>query len=320
MGRVILGAHDLTLTYPNGYGVRGVSLELQSGQIMGLLGPNGAGKTTTIRILTTLLPATSGTFTVDGVPATDAATIRGLIGVLPESTGYAQHRTARELLTYHGRLHGLDKSAASDVATSLLDDVGLGSRADSLVGSFSRGMRQRLGIARALVNDPRLVFLDEPTLGLDPSGQAELLDLIRRIAREREAGVILSTHLLAEAEELCDRIVIMNEGRVVKQGTTEEVRGVVTAARTARLLVTRADHERAASVLAHTSEVERSEPSMGQAGAFHITFRDEGRVAPLPGTGVFVALQSAGIRVLRFDLEPQRLSDAFLQLTREASA
>ena len=230
--------------------VADLSFEADAGEILGVLGPNGAGKTTAIRVLTTILAPTRGTFAVAGIPHTRAAEIRRRIGVLPESAGYPEHQTGDEYLRYHARLYGRSRAGARAVAAVLLDEVGLADRSRSLISTYSRGMRQRLGIARALVNEPQVVFLDEPTLGLDPAGQRQMLAIVRRIAQERGATVLLSTHLLAEVEETCTRVLILNRGRAVALGTVAEVAARAAAPRAARLSVPAADKERALRALA----------------------------------------------------------------------
>ena len=230
--------------------VADLSFEAAEGEILGVLGPNGAGKTTAIRVLTTILSPTRGTIAVAGVPHTRAAEIRRRIGVLPESAGYPEHQTGEEYLRYHARLYGRSRAGARAVAAVLLDEVGLADRAHSLISTYSRGMRQRLGIARALVNEPQVVFLDEPTLGLDPAGQRQMLAIVRRIAQERGATVLLSTHLLAEVEETCSRVLILNRGRAVALGTVAEVAARAAAPRAARLSIPAADKERALRALA----------------------------------------------------------------------
>ena len=230
--------------------VADLSFEADAGEILGVLGPNGAGKTTAIRVLTTILAPTRGTFAVAGIPHTRAAEIRRRIGVLPESAGYPEHQTGDEYLRYHARLYGRSRAGARAVAAVLLDEVGLADRSRSLISTYSRGMRQRLGIARALVNEPQVVFLDEPTLGLDPAGQRQMLAIVRRIAQERGATVLLSTHLLAEVEETCTRVLILNRGRAVALGTVAEVAARAAAPRAARLSIPAADKERALRALA----------------------------------------------------------------------
>src|SRR4030067_3244508 len=177
--REILVAEDLRKAYGPRAALLGLSFSLKAGRILGFLGPNGAGKTTSIRILTTMLEPESGRFVVDGISSDHPGEIRRRIGVLPENLGFPRQMTGIEYLTYFGQLYGRTKAEAREYGLSLLEDVGLHQRGKSLIGSYSHGMRQRIGIARALLNHPVVVFLDEPTLGLDPRGQQELRFLIR---------------------------------------------------------------------------------------------------------------------------------------------
>lgn len=218
-----LQAHQLRKSYDGVVALESFDLEVEAGKVVGFLGPNGAGKTTVIRILSTLLRPDSGTFAVAGIPHTRPVDIRRRLGVLPESAGYPAGQTGAEWLTYHGRLYGRTRGDARAAASRLLDEVGLAERGRTHIATYSRGMRQLLGIARALVNDPDVVFLDEPTLGLDPSGQVRVLELVTNMARLRGAGVVLSTHVLAEVEQVCDEVVILNRGRKVAEGTVSEV-------------------------------------------------------------------------------------------------
>ncbi|HTE65757.1 MAG TPA: ABC transporter ATP-binding protein, partial [Candidatus Binatia bacterium] len=221
----LLMAENLRMSYGSRLALRGLSFSLKAGRILGFLGPNGAGKTTAIRILTTIMQPSAGTFTVDGISSTEPDRIRRRIGVLPENLGFPKQMTGVEYLAFYGQLYGLSPQEAKVRAIALLADVGLEQRATSRIGTYSHGMRQRLGIARALINEPRVVFLDEPTLGLDPRGQQELLALIKRIARERAASVVLCSHLLSEIEGVCDDVVILNLGQVVAAGSVADVLG-----------------------------------------------------------------------------------------------
>jgi ABC-2 type transport system ATP-binding protein len=211
------------------YGARnaldGLTFATNPGEVVGLLGPNGAGKTTTIRLLTTILEPTAGTFAVAGIPGDRPTEIRRRIGVLPESAGYPQRQTGAEYLRYAARLFGRNRRDAREVTDRLLGDVGLGDRAGARISSYSRGMKQRLGIARALINDPAVVFLDEPTLGLDPAGQREILATIGEIAVRRNATVVLSTHTLTEVEQVCGSVLILDRGKLRAAGPIGEVVG-----------------------------------------------------------------------------------------------
>jgi ABC-2 type transport system ATP-binding protein len=245
-----LEAHALTKAYRTLVAVADLSFAASAGEVIGLLGPNGAGKTTAIRVLTTILAPSSGSFTVGGIPHTRSAEIRRRIGVLPESAGYPDRQTGIEFLCYHARLYGHSLVSARATAAALMGEVGLAERQASPISSYSRGMRQRLGIARALVNQPAVVFLDEPTLGLDPAGQEQVLRVVERISRQRAATVVLSTHMLAEVEEVCTRVLILNRGRLIADGTVAEVTRHAAAPRDALLRVPADAHERARQALA----------------------------------------------------------------------
>jgi ABC-2 type transport system ATP-binding protein len=281
------------------------------GEILGVLGPNGAGKTTGIRVLTTILRASSGTFAVAGVPCTRPAEIRRRIGVLPESAGYPRRQTGEEYLRHHARLYGSSRAGASAVARELLDQVGLSERGGSLIASYSRGMRQRLGLARTLVNHPRVVFLDEPTLGLDPAGQREVLAHLATIADEGGAAVLLSTHLLEEVERHCTRVLILNRGRLVADGTVAEVARWAAAPRRGRLEVAPGHAVKAGVVLACAPAVK--EVWHARPGALHVELAP----AAEPNDAI-AALLAARVPLESFEFEGARLSDAFLAMTEAA--
>jgi ABC-2 type transport system ATP-binding protein len=291
--------------------VADLSFEAEAGEILGVLGPNGAGKTTAIRVLTTILEPSNGSFAVAGVPHSRPAEIRSRIGVLPESAGYPERQTGEEYVRYHARLYGRNRDDARAAARSLLNEVGLGERSRSLISTYSRGMRQRLGIARALVNEPQVVFLDEPTLGLDPAGQRQILDTVRRIAAERGATVLLSTHLLAEVEETCSRVLILNRGRVAAQGTVVEVAARAAAPRSGRLRVPPEETEPALRALAALEGVEAA--AGAQPGLITVRLKEGDSM-----NAAVRAVVDAGIPLLSSELEGARLSDAFLAMTKAA--
>src|SRR4029453_1019177 len=240
----------LTKNYGGRSAVEDVSFSASQGEIVGLLGPNGAGKTTTIRLLTTVLEPTSGEFSIAGHPSTSSTEIRRCVGVLPESSGYPNHQTGAEYLRFYARLYGLSRSQARSLSAEMLGAVGLQDRGDSRISTYSRGRLQRLGIPGPMIKDPVVVFLEEPTLGLDPAGQAQVLDIIRSIAKARDATVLLSTHLLAEVEVICSKVVILNRGKVLISGSVGEVIKTALIEQSAQLRVPLELVERARNVLA----------------------------------------------------------------------
>ena len=204
--------------------VRGVDLAVHAGEIFGFLGPNGAGKSTTVRMLTTVLTITSGRALVMGVDvARDPDGARRRIGVALQEAGLDPRQTGRELLVLHGRLFGLDAARAAERAEELLTLVELNDAADRVIKGYSGGMQRRLDLAAALVHEPELLFLDEPTTGLDPASRLTIWEELRRI-NGRGTTVFLTTQYLEEADQLCDRIAIIDRGLIVRQGTPQELK------------------------------------------------------------------------------------------------
>lgn len=315
MAEVTLEARRLSKWFGTRAALDDVSFTAHAGDIIGLLGPNGAGKTTTIRLLSTVLAPSDGEFSVAGVPGTSAAEIRQRIGVLPESVGYPTHQTGAEYLRYHARLFGLGPEEATKVAARLLSRVGLAARSSSRISTYSRGMRQRLGIARTLVNDPDVVFLDEPTLGLDPAGQREVLDLVRDIAASRGTTVVLSTHTLPEIEEVCTAVLILDKGKVLAAGTVAEVTDTESVRRSSRLRVPVDQVGRARQVLAGFPGVTLLADE--RPDVIVLALADDGSVGM---NAVLSGVVDAGIPVLSFEVEGGRLRDAFLTMTNQATS
>jgi len=293
---------------------------------LGFLGPNGAGKTTSIRILTTMMEPESGRFVVDGIGSEHPEDIRRRIGVLPENLGFPRQMTGIEYLTYFGQLYGQTSAQAREHGLSLLENVGLHQRGKSLIGSYSHGMRQRIGIARALLNDPVVVFLDEPTLGLDPRGQQELLELIRRIAQERGTGIVLCSHMLSEIEDTCDDVVILNLGQIVAKGTVAEVIGRtqhnVLLRNAMRVQVPPPFVTKARQVLKAMPNIKKVAPIGEMEGWLRLELTepvngDASKAYPI-NNNILSALIRAKIPILSFEVEGGRLQDVFLHLTEEA--
>jgi ABC-2 type transport system ATP-binding protein len=204
--------------------VRGVDLEVRTGEIFGFLGPNGAGKSTTVRMLTTLLTITGGRAEVAGSDVSDDPdSARGRIGVALQEAGLDPRQTGRELLVLHGQLFGLTKPEAIDRARELLALVELEEAADRVIKGYSGGMQRRLDLAAALVHEPEVLFLDEPTTGLDPASRLTVWEELRRI-NGHGTTVFLTTQYLEEADQLCDRLAIIDRGKIVRRGTPAQLK------------------------------------------------------------------------------------------------
>ncbi|HXF58152.1 MAG TPA: ABC transporter ATP-binding protein [Actinomycetota bacterium] len=214
----------LTRRYGDLVAVDHLDLAVRPGEIFGLLGPNGAGKTTTILMLLGLTEPTEGEARVLGLdPTRHPLEVKRRVGYVPDSVGFYEPMTGRENLRYTARLNGIDSDEAERRIDQVLDRVGLGADADRPVREYSRGMLQRLGIADVLLKEPDVFILDEPTTAIDPEGVAEVLELIRSLARERGAAVLLSSHLLHQVQAVCDRVGIFVRGRMVAQGPMAEL-------------------------------------------------------------------------------------------------
>jgi ABC-2 type transport system ATP-binding protein len=232
-------AEGLVKTYRSRSGtveaVRGVDLQVKAGEVFGFLGPNGAGKSTTVRMLTTLLSLTSGTARVAGLDvAREPDAVRRRIGVALQEAGLDQRQTGRELLVLQGRLFDLSAPEAEAKTDDLLELVELTDAADRPIKGYSGGMKRRLDLASALVHEPDVLFLDEPTTGLDPASRLTVWEEVRRI-NERGTTVFLTTQYLEEADRLCDRLAIIDDGRIVREGTPEQLKAELRA----RLRLTR---------------------------------------------------------------------------------
>ena len=284
--------------------LRDLNLEVRAGETFGYLGPNGAGKSTTIKLLLGLIQPTAGAGRVLGRPLGDASA-RGRIGFLPENPSFYEYLTGQEFLTYCGRLLDVPRRALREQVPALLTEVGLDQAARQQIRKYSKGMVQRLGLAQALLGDPRLLILDEPMSGLDPIGRKEVRDLI---LRQRAAGrtVFFSTHILPDVEMICDRVGILVRGRLMKSGPIHTLLG--DQVESIELTVTTLPPDAFAAV-----ERLAGSPALLQEG--RVMFRLPEEAALDAALAILVAAKSQVVSVV-----PQRrnLEDIFLQTSREA--
>jgi ABC-2 type transport system ATP-binding protein len=213
----------LTKRYGDVEAVTDLDLEIEPGVVYGFLGPNGSGKTTTMRMLTTLTRPTSGDAFVAGAPITDREAVIGHVGYLPESPPVFEELTARENLRYVAALHDIPRERADAEIDEYLERFGLADAADRRVEGYSKGMRQKLGLVQAIVHEPAVIFLDEPTSGLDPRAARTVKDLIAELA-DRDVTIFLSTHILSVVDELADRVAVLHDGRLVAEGSPDELK------------------------------------------------------------------------------------------------
>ncbi|HIR76531.1 MAG TPA: ABC transporter ATP-binding protein [Candidatus Choladousia intestinipullorum] len=224
MAEHVIEISHLTKQYGSKTAVNDLSLSIRRGEVFGLLGPNGAGKTTTILMLLGLTEPTSGTAEILGKNcAREPLAVKSVVGYLPDNVGFYSDMTGRQNLRFTGRLNGLPKDVIEERIDQLLERVGMAHAADQKAGTYSKGMRQRLGIADVLMKDPQIIVMDEPTLGIDPEGMRELLELIRKLSVEDGRTLLISSHQLQQIQQVCDRVGIFVEGSLIASGTLKDL-------------------------------------------------------------------------------------------------
>jgi ABC-2 type transport system ATP-binding protein len=293
----------LTKVFDGATALGGVDITVPEGSVFGFLGPNGAGKTTTLRILAGLARPTAGDARVlgrDVVAATNE--MRALVGYLPDVPGFYRWMTGREFLTFAGRLFGLSDALLRERVEALLDLAGL-RHVEQRIGGYSRGMKQRLGVAQALINAPRLLLLDEPTSALDPLGRRQVLEMIAALAGR--TTVFFSTHILADVERVCDTVAILSEGRVVVQAGIDDLRARHGGGH--RLLLDVDDVPAAGSALTAQPWLQLLER---QGRTLRLTVTDvEAAQRALPGL-----LAASGVALQRFEADEVSLEEVFVEL------
>jgi ABC-2 type transport system ATP-binding protein len=297
-GLLLVEVRGLSKRFPSGtLALDHLDLEIKRGEVYGLLGPNGAGKTTTIRMLLGLIRPTSGTATVAGASPGSARSL-ARIGSMVDALAFYGNLSGRDNLCYCARLCRLPDRRVDEV----LDEVGLAERGRHLYGAYSLGMKQRLGVAAALLKDPELLMLDEPANGLDPQGIVTMRELVRRLGQGNRT-VLLCSHLLSEVEHVCDRVGVLRDGRRIAEGTLAELRGPGG-------LIVRAHPE--AEARSDLVRLVGEQAVRELDGAFHLA------IDPARAGEIATALVQAGRVVTELRAEERSLEDVFLELTEEA--
>jgi ABC-2 type transport system ATP-binding protein len=308
MANAAIEATDLVREFKKGpRAVDGICLRVEPGEVYGFLGPNGAGKSTTVHMLTTLLPPTSGTARVGGYDVErQGAEVRAVIGAALQEAALDPFLTGAEHLKLQTALHGIRGDAASRRSAELLARVGLTQAADRKVGGYSGGMKRRLDLALALVHEPRILFLDEPTTGLDPQSRSALWGEVQRLASDSGVTVFLTTQYLEEADVLADRIGIIDHGRIVAEGTPEALKAEISRPSVEVIPAEHEDLARTRAVLARFGEPANSSPK----GAAVRLSEGEAQLAE-----VVRALDAEDIHVHHLQLHAPTLDDVFLEKT-----
>ena len=301
-------ANQLVRTFGEKPAVNGVSLHVARGEIYGFLGPNGAGKSTTVRMLTTLLQPTSGTATVAGYDiVNDTENVRLRIGVALQDAALDAKQTGREILDMQGRLYGLTAAQRTSRINDLLSLVDIGTAIDDMVATYSGGMKRRLDLAAALVHKPEVLFLDEPTTGLDPVSRAAVWAEVRRLNSEMGMTIFLTTQYLEEADELADRVGIIAKGKIVAEGTPADLKRSIGA----DVIIARVS----------TNDAHKAEATLRNLQSLdHIEVKGDTIVIGVQNgasalSNVAVSLSEAGVQVLELTMRTPTLDDVFLETT-----
>ena len=299
---------EITRKFGTATAVDGISFQVDRGEFFGFLGPNGAGKTTLIRMLTTLLKPTSGKAVISGFDvAEDPSQVRKHIGVVPQAMTSDLDLTGRENMDIYGRFYSIHARQRKERTAHLLEMVGLAQRADDLVATYSGGMRRRLEIARVLVHRPALLFLDEPTVGLDPQSRRVVWELLRKLTEGDSITIFLTTHYMEEAETLCGRVAIIDAGKIIAMGSPAELKAGIPGNDIVTLKIGGLTDEiiRAIEKLPFVHKVNRQDDSLA-------AYADNG-AENLPG--LIDAVRASGGTILAASVHEQSLEDVFIHYT-----
>ena len=306
----MISVQNLTKDYGPHRAIDHLNFTAEKGEVLGFLGPNGAGKTTTMRILTGFMPPTSGTATIDGFDVMeDSLKVRHIVGYLPETVPLYEDMRVFDYLKFMGKLHNVP--GIEDRVAEVLIQVGMDDRSQSLIKNLSKGMRQRVGLGQALLHHPDVLILDEPTIGLDPKQIKEVRNLIKAIGKERT--VMLSTHILSEAQQICDRVIIINKGRIVAEDAPENLQNRMSALRTIYVRVGEQTDQAAAALRDLPGVLTVKVQETGRIEVENVREQDA-------RPAIARKLVEGGYDLLELTPESINLEDIFLKLTREASA
>ena len=312
MREAILTTKELSKKYGNLEAVKNVSFSVLRGEIFSLLGPNGAGKTTTISMLSCLLEPTSGTAEIDGHSITDNnLRVREVIGIVPQEIALYDELTARQNLRFWGQMYNLGGKELKNRVEEVLEQVNLRDRADDRVGTYSGGMKRRINIAAGLLHKPRLLFMDEPTVGIDPQSRRRILDMVKEL-RDQGMTVLYTTHYMEEAEELSDRVGIIDHGSLIAVGTQAELTKVVGQQETLRLHLGEGFIGEELTHLFDGLPGVLAVTALNGEIALSVTEAEEA----LPGA--ITKANEAGVPVRTIDIEEPNLEAVFLHLTGRA--
>lgn len=309
MSEPILITKDLKKSFGDLEAVRGVSFSVLRGEIFSLLGPNGAGKTTTISMLSCLLNPTSGTAVIDNyaIPR-ESKQVRQVIGIVPQEIALYEDLTARQNLTFWGHMYDMGGKTLKMRLDEVLEQVNLSDRADDKVKNFSGGMKRRINIAAGLLHKPKLLFMDEPTVGIDPQSRRRILDMVKEL-RDQGMTVLYTTHYMEEAEELSDRVGIIDNGRLIALGTQDELKKLVGEQETLRLHFGEGHQANGDATL--FTEIDGVLTTTAVNGELVLGVRQATAVLP----GVVAQASSLGLQIRSIDIEEPNLEAVFLHLT-----
>lgn len=304
----MLQAAELTKRFKTMTAVDGVDLYLERGEIVGLLGPNGAGKSTTISMLSSLVSPTSGDVLLDDKSILkEPGRIRNILGIVPQDIALYSDLTARENLEFFGRIHRIKKKDLRKRVDEVLDIIGLREREKDVVKTFSGGMKRRLNIGAALLHEPQLIIMDEPTVGIDPQSRNFILDTVKRLNKHKNLTVLYTSHYMEEVELLCDRVYIMDHGKIIASGTKDEIKSILSAEQTIEIKVEllKNDFLQHLETLPQLLQISNKDSLVKIIVPKNVNILNE----------VFKIAEGTGTSITSVNIESPSLEDVFLHLT-----